>query len=226
MLSLLAVVQIFIICNTADAQKDSVTRAAAAGRRSRAWIAPVGIATSYVFDPEVREWALNEHSRGADRLARLVNPLGTARVLVPSMVVTYAGAILTHHDSFADATLATAAGYVASDIAESVLKPVIGRERPHVAGNSHRFHPFTTNGDWHSLPSAHVAHIAAIAEAVSLESRSTAVTTLCGALVAAVGWDRVYEDQHWTSDVAATAALSSLISGATVRWVASRLGPR
>jgi membrane-associated phospholipid phosphatase len=37
-----------------------------------------------------------------------------------------------------------------------------------------------------------------------------------------MAWDRVYEDQHWTSDVTATIALSSIISSATVRWMESR----
>src|SRR5207253_5039692 len=83
-------------------------------------------------------------------------------------------------------TLNTAAAYVASDIAESVLKPIIGRERPHIEGNSHRFHPFTSNGDWHSLPSAHVAHIASIAEAISMQSHSTSLTALCSGIVALV----------------------------------------
>jgi membrane-associated phospholipid phosphatase len=105
---------------------------------------------------------------------------------------------------------------------ESVLKPVIGRERPLVAGNSHRFHPFTASGDWHSFPSAHVAHIASIAAAVSEQTHSRTISVLSDILVTLVGWDRVYEDQHWTSDVTATAVLSSLVSGATVRWLQSR----
>ena len=103
---------------------------------------------------------------------------------------------------------------------DSVSVPT--RERPHVEGNSHRFHLFTGNGDWHSFPSAHVAHITSIAQAISMQTQSGSVTALCGSLVALMAWDRVYEDQHWTSDVTATIALSSIISSATVRWMESR----
>src|SRR6266568_4968580 len=164
-LVLLAVWQLLLFSNTAAAQKDSVAHPAAhpAERSSlRAWLVPVGIAASVALDPELREWSLREHTHSLDHLAKSVNPLGTADHLVPAMAITYVAALLTHHESVAVGTLNTAAAYIASDLAESALKPVVGRERPHVEGNSHRFHPFTANGDWHSFPSAHVVHIASI----------------------------------------------------------------
>jgi membrane-associated phospholipid phosphatase len=209
------ITQLLLISNTSAAQKDSVSH------NSRAWIIPVGIVAAAALDPEMREWALAEHTRSLDHLAKSVNGLGTARHLVPAMAITYASALLTRHESLANGTLNTAAAYIASDLVESVLKPVIGRERPGVEGNSHRFHPFTTSGDWHSFPSAHVAHITAIAQAISMQTRSRPIAVLCGSLVTLVAWDRVYEDQHWTSDVTATAALTSAISEATVKWIES-----
>jgi PAP2 superfamily len=217
-----AISQLLLISNTAAAQKDSVPVPARESSPARAWIIPVGIVTSAALDPEMREWALHTHSRSLDRLAKSVNPIGTTRILVPGMALTYVGALLTRDESLANGTLNTAAAYIASDIVESVLKPLVGRERPHVEGNSHRFRSFTGNGDWHSFPSAHVAHITSIAQAISMQTQSGSVTALCTSLVALMAWDRVYEDQHWTSDVTATIALSSIISSATVRWMESR----
>ena len=217
-----AISQLLLISNTAAAQKDSVPLPARESSPARAWIIPVGIVTSTALDPEMREWALHTHSRSLDHLAKSVNPLGTARILVPGMALTYVGALLTRDESLANGTLNTAAAYIASDLVESVLKPVVGRERPHVEGNSHRFRSFTGNGDWHSFPSAHVAHITSIAQAISMQTQLGSVTALCTSLVALMAWDRVYEDQHWTSDVTATIALSSIVSSATVRWMESR----
>ena len=142
--------------------------------------------------------------------------------LLVILALTYVTALLTGRESLANGTLKTAAAYVASDLVESALKPLVGRERPHVEGNSRRFRPFTSNGDWYSFPSAHVAHITSIAQAISMQTQSGPVTALCSSLVALVAWDRVYEDQHWTSDVTATIALSSVVSSATVRWLESR----
>jgi membrane-associated phospholipid phosphatase len=214
--------QLLLISNTATAQKDSVSQPTHERVPARAWIVPVGIVASAAFDPEMREWTLHTHGRALDHFAMIVNPFGTAQRLVPAMALTYVTALLTGHESLADGTLKTAAAYVASDLVESALKPMIGRERPHVEGNSHRFQPFTANGDWHSFPSAHVAHITSIAQAISMQTQSGPVSALCGSLVALVAWDRIYEDQHWTSDVTATIALSSVVSSATVRWLESR----
>lgn len=217
----IAVGQLLLLSNTAAAQKDSVSHPARERGPARAWIVPVGIAASAALDPEMREWALRSHTRSLDHFAKLVNPLGTAHRLVPAMALTYVTAWLTGHESLAKGTLNTAAAYAASDLVESALKPMVGRERPHVEGNSRRFRPFTANGDWHSFPSAHVAHIMSIAQAISTQTHSGSVTAVCSSLVALVAWDRVYEDQHWTSDVTATAALSSMVSGVTVRWLES-----
>jgi membrane-associated phospholipid phosphatase len=208
--------------NTAAAQNDSVSHFDRSRAPALAWIAPVGIAASAVLDPEAREWALRGHTRSLDRFAKSVNQIGTTQRLVPAMAITYIGALVAHRESLATGTLNTAAAYFAADLVESALKPIVGRERPHVEGNSHRFHPFTANGDWHSFPSAHVAHIASIAAAVSAQTHSTPISALGDVLVSLVGLDRVYEDQHWTSDVTATFVLSSIVSEATVRWLESR----
>ncbi len=208
--------------HSAVAQEDSASTPDRERRSALAWIVPVGIAASAVLDPEAREWALHGHSRSLDHFAKSANRLGTTQVLVPAMAITYVGAMLTHHEAQATGTFNTAAGYAAADLVESVLKPLIGRERPHVEGNSRRFHAFTGNGDWHSLPSAHVAHIAAIAATVSEQTHSTPISVAGDALVALVAWDRLYEDQHWASDVTATIVLSALVSNATVRWLRSR----
>jgi len=221
---LLVILAAFVVSaiHTGAAQEDSTPPPHRERRSALAWIIPVGIAASTALDPEAREWALRGHSRSLDHFAKSANRLGTTHVLVPAMAITYVGAMLTQHESLATGTFNTAAGYAAADLVESVLKPLIGRERPNVEGNSRRFRPFTGNGDWHSLPSAHVAHIAAIAAAVSGQTHSTPVSVVSDVLVALVGWDRLYEDQHWASDVAATAVLSTLVSNATVRWLRSR----
>jgi len=110
-----AISQLLLISNTAAAQKDSVSGPTRESSSARAWIIPVGIVTSAALDPEMREWALHTHSRSLDRLAKSVNPLGTARILVPGMAITYVGALIMHDESLATGTLNTAVAYIASD---------------------------------------------------------------------------------------------------------------
>jgi len=214
-----------VMSNTADCQKDSIPPKVGA-HNSRAWIVPIGVVASSSIDGEMREWALRAHSRPLDRFAHAINPFGTAHVLIPAVTVFYVGALLTGRVPAEHAAIETASAYATTDAVESILKPLVGRQRPHVTGNSHRFHPFTANGDFHSLPSAHVAHITAVATAMAMQTDSRPIATLCAGVIALVGWDRIYEDQHWTSDVTATVALSAVVGRATVRWVASRWKPQ
>jgi membrane-associated phospholipid phosphatase len=217
----LSVGTVAVVCSTAGAQQDSIG-STTAGSVKHAWIVPAAeIAVAAAADPEIREWVLARHSRFLDRLAGTANAFGTAQHLIPAIGLTYGAALLTRDRSLERGTVKTAAAYFATDLVESLLKPAVGRERPHVEGNSHRFHAFTNSGDWHSFPSAHVAHITAIATAISMQTHSSRVSALCNGMIAIVGWDRIYEDQHWSSDVVATIALGSLVSGATVRWIDS-----
>jgi membrane-associated phospholipid phosphatase len=211
-----------LMSNTLSSQTDSAANANNMGMTSRAWIVPAAIGVSVAFDEEAREGALASHSRTLDHFARLVNPFGTARRLVPAMTISLLGAAVAGNHALERGTFNTIAGYVASDMVESALKPIIGRERPHVSGNSRRFHAFTRSGDWHSLPSAHVAHITSIVEAISEQTHATSISAVGDLLISLVGWDRVYEDQHWTSDVTATVAIASVVSRATVRWLETR----
>ncbi|MFN2635414.1 MAG: phosphatase PAP2 family protein [Gemmatimonadaceae bacterium] len=206
--------------NHVGAQLDSTTHI------SRAWLAPIAVAVAGVSDSEVREWAGRQHNPSLDRVARTVNRLGTARVLVPAMGLTFLSARLTGNTELSGGTIKTAAAYVMSDMFESVLKPIVGRERPHVEGNARRFRPFTANGDWHSLPSAHMAHITSIVEAIAEQTHSRTLELAGSTLVGIVGWDRVYEDQHWTSDVATTIVLTTMVSSATIKWLDSHWRPR
>ena len=205
------------LAERAGAQSDSTTYV------SRAWIAPAAIATAAVFDSEIREWSVHERSPRLDRIAKGINPLGTGRVLVPAMAASYLAARLVGDTAFSRGTIKSAAAYTFANIAESILKPMIGRERPHVEGNPRKFRPFTLNGDWHSLPSAHVAHVTALVTAIKAQSNSRAVSIVGDALIALISFDRVYEDQHWASDVAFTVALTPSISRSAIRFLDSHL---
>jgi membrane-associated phospholipid phosphatase len=210
------------ISNTLPGQQDSLAPVPETRTTSRAWIVPTVIGISLVLDEEAREGAIASHSRTLDHFARVINPLGTGRWLIPAMAISFVGATATGNPSLERGALNTVASYVASDLVEATLKPLVGRERPPVTGNSRRFHAFTRSGDWHSFPSAHVAHITSIAQAISEESHSAGASAVGDLLVSLVGWDRVYEDQHWVSDVTATVAITSLVSRATVRRMETR----
>jgi membrane-associated phospholipid phosphatase len=183
------------------------------------------LAAAAILDRPVRT-ALRD--RGGDDgfvrdLSRTGNALGTASHLVPVMAGAYVVTLATHSRVASDRVIAIAAGYAAADIAAGVLKSAVGRERPLVHGDPARFHPFTSDGDYHSFPSGHVTHIVALATGAAMESDRAWVRDVGLGASVLVAWQRVHADQHWTSDVVAAAILSNAVSAAVTRATAHAL---
>ena len=184
------------------------------------------LTASLVFDERLRSIALANHTRTLDRLSGGADILGTAGHIVPALVATYAGARLFGKRSFAAATLRVGLSYAAADAVESLLKPAIGRYRPYTGREPLTFRPFSADGDHHSFPSAHVVHISSLATAIATESGRPWVTALAAVATCYVGAQRVYRDQHWSSDVVASGMLGLEVSQTVTAWLHSRQPPR
>ncbi|MFL5575933.1 MAG: phosphatase PAP2 family protein [Gemmatimonadaceae bacterium] len=206
----------------ADAQAQRLPRLEP--RAARFWVgAAVALAATAALDRTLRDAALAHRSGTLDDLARVGNALGTGHDIVPALAVSYVAARLAHERRWADATLRIAAGYATANVVESALKGAAGRERPFVSGDPWRFHPFTTNGDYHSLPSAHVTHASAIAAGLAEYEGGKPWLAAAGyGAVGLVAWQRVYADQHWTSDATAGAVIGTASAKTVVRWLERR----
>jgi len=193
---------------------------ASSSRATAVWAASsVLLATAFVFDERLRDVALANQSRELDRLAAGADLLGTAGHIVPALVTAYVVARVTRRTSFAAATLRVGLSYAAADAVASLLKPAVGRVRPYEGREPLTFQPFTHSGDFHSFPSAHVVHVASLASAVAIEGHRPWVALLAGAATVYVGMQRVYRDQHWTSDVVASGLLGVEIARTTEHWL-------
>jgi membrane-associated phospholipid phosphatase len=70
---------------------------------------------------------------------------------------------------------------------------------------------------WQSFPSGHALVTFSLAAALAEEARTPWVTVLAYGGAAAVGWSRIYDDKHWTSDVAAGALIGIVAGRGAVR---------
>jgi membrane-associated phospholipid phosphatase len=106
--------------------------------------------------------------------------------------------------------------------ANGTLKYAVGRERPRFTDDPHRFRPFNSKDRWQSFPSGHAVIAFSLAASISEEARRPWVTALTYGTASLVGWSRVYDDRHWTSDVVGGA----IVSVAASRWTIHRLHER
>ena len=186
----------------------------------RFWVAAGGaIAAAAFLDESARTFWLDRHSTLASSLADAGNFAGTGRNIIAGLAVTYIVARVTHHRRAAHAVLRISAGYAVSNVIVGVLKPVVGRHRPDSTNDAWRFKPFSSGGEWHSFPSSHAVHAFSIAAGAAIAARRSWVAALGYTGATVVAWSRVYDDQHWTSDVTTSAVIGMSAVATTMAWL-------
>ncbi len=106
-----------------------------------------------------------------------------------------------------------------SGVAALGTKFVFGRERPTGANDPDTFHFFHgTKKEWVSFPSGHTTTAFSWAAVTADEFRSPWVAAAAYGTASAVGFSRIYQDEHWASDVVAGAALGFFTGKMVCRW--------
>lgn len=99
--------------------------------------------------------------------------------------------------------------------ANAMLKPLLPRRRP-AAAELPAYQTLERPPTSSSFPSGHAASAAAFATAVTMESPRLGAAVI--PLAVAVGYSRMHVGVHWASDVAAGAAVGSVLAWSTRRW--------
>jgi len=172
--------------------------------------AGVAIAASLALDEPIQRFVAAHRSHAANEVANIVDPLGEARYVVPALVAVTLIPYVAGEHSLARSALRVGLGYAAADVAGGILRVAVARHRPDSTGDAWRFRPLRPQGEWGSMPSAHITHAFAIAAGIAEESGRTWAAGVVYGLATLVAADRVYQQRHWTSDtvVGATLAIS------------------
>jgi membrane-associated phospholipid phosphatase len=105
---------------------------------------------------------------------------------------------------------------VYSELASTVLKIVVGRARPNITENAYTFHPFKLfHNEYYSMPSGHTTSAMALSTVMSRHAKSTVFKVLAYVPAAFTMFSRIYQDDHWMSDVLPGAAIGFFVGN----WV-------
>lgn len=204
--------------------------AAAAQHRAdhdRRWaLAAISIIGTAAADEQLRDALHGPGPPVARAAARTVEPLGRSRTALAGFAASYAGARLSRRPAWARATLRVAGGYLAADAVEATIKAAVDRARPEAGLGPYAFHARTASGRHHAFPSGHSTHAFALAAGIAHEADRPWVTVTSYGTAALVGWSRVHDDAHWSSDVVAGAVLGTSVSLVTIHWLERREGRR
>ncbi len=175
------------------------------------------LAGALLLDRAIESTVPDGGGRTLDDLTDALNHGGRPQYAVVLLGGTWAAGALAGRGEVRDAALHVGAGLAAGGVLNGALKYTVGRERPSVTDDPHRYRPLNAENRWQSFPSGHAVVAFSLASALSEEARAPWVTVLAYGGAAAVAWSRVYDDKHWASDVTAGALIGILAGRGTVR---------
>jgi membrane-associated phospholipid phosphatase len=183
----------------------------------------MGVVTlSATLDEPVANHFREHRSQTGDDLADAWAKFGTVGVGVMTASVLVGG-LISHNHKVTDAGLRLLFSAGVAGVAAEGLKFMVGRERPNENTNSGDFDPASAES---AFPSGHASLAFAMATSLSDDIHKTWATVGLYTVATGVGVARVYQLEHWVSDVVGGAALgitsAKLVSG---RWQIFGLRP-
>ena len=177
-----------------------------------------GLVAMAVVDEPVQQWAANpaNHGSTANDIASTSRRFGEVEVVVPVTAGIIVAGLAAHNQALLRSGLRIGASVAVASLVTGVFKYALGVERPYQTEEPGDFDPGSGNT---SLWSGHTAMAFSFATALSQEVHRPWATVGLYTLATATGLSRVYDNQHWVSDVFVGAAIGIASAKlATGRW--------
>jgi membrane-associated phospholipid phosphatase len=172
------------------------------------WYEPLavlgGIGLLSALDQPVANHFRDHRSVGGDNLADAWSRVGTPLVYGPVTLGLIAGGLIAKDREVTKSGLRLAFALALAGVADQGLKAVVGRERPNVSGGAFDFDPGHLDA---AFPSGHTTLAFAMAASLADDVHPTWAKVGLYGVATGVAVSRVYQEEHWVSDVLGGAAL-------------------
>ena len=176
----------------------------------------------------IRVWTDSAfHDPGRDRVARGFAKLQEGTLTVGNIALWGIGRLVKSPE-LSHVSFHAAEAVVVGSIAAQAIRGPLGRARPYVNDytDQYEFHPFKGFGNfkYRAFPSIHTSSAFAVATVYTLEAHrrhSTAgwiVGPIAYAIAAGPGLARLYNGQHWASDILAGAFVGTFAGAKVVKY--------
>ncbi len=166
---------------------------------------------AYTQDEKIQKYFVGHQSTAADNLSKYVfepigNGIGTS-VIIGGL---YVGGMLAKDKRLAGTSLTAAKAFIVSTVCAQVVKQLTHRHRPYqdeIPDHTQWEGPFA-DIHYNSFPSGHSTAAFSLATVFALEYGKTVwVPVLAYSLAAGTAVSRLYDNEHWASDVVVGSAL-------------------
>ena len=175
-------------------------------------------ALSYLYDKDIRSDLAANHSRTLTHATDAGSFVGDPYLHIGVAAALYGAGALADKPKLMRIGEELGEALILSDVTTVLLKDAVGRGRPQTGDSNSSFLPFQFKNNYDSLPSMHTGSSFALAHVLASETESLPVKILCYAGASFVGFSRLYQEKHWSSDVILAAAIGELAGNAVTRY--------
>ncbi|MDO9510662.1 MAG: phosphatase PAP2 family protein [Bacteroidales bacterium] len=167
----------------------------------------------FLKDREILDIVHKSQSPMMDDLSKyILEPTGSGLISLPLMGALWAGGQISHNNRLAKTSLLATRAWMMSFLSTGGLKLLIHRSRPYESNNPMDFGGPALSTSNISFPSGHTATAFAAATVFATEySDQPFIGIAAYSLAGLVGLSRIYDGEHWPSDVIFGAAVGYAI---------------
>ena len=168
------------------------------------------VGLTYVFDKDIRDKLQASKGKSLDKAADAGSQAGNPIYHLGFAALVYGGAIAADSPKWKEVGEMIGESLILADASTLLLKETTGRGRPNATQDNGDFKPLRFKNNYDSFPSMHTASSFALASVLAATSESFTLKAAYYSAATFVGFSRLYQNQHWASDVIMGAALGEL----------------
>lgn len=179
------------------------------------------LALSYV-DEDVNDFILRHHSKTADKLADFGVHYGEPVTVVVLTGGLYAIGLIADSEWLRESCVILSASLLPSGAIQSVTKIASGRARPHLGLGHAEFDPFRGEEGYYSFFSGHTMVATAPAHVFAKRIDNAFAKVGLYSLAVIGGAARLYNEDHWLTDVVLGNALIIMSVNSVSKWLEAK----
>jgi membrane-associated phospholipid phosphatase len=181
-----------------------------------------GTAALFLVDEQVNDFFLRNQSETADQIADFGLWYGEPITVVMITGAFYSVGLIGDIDLLRENGVVLTASLLATGAYQTVIKNAAGRARPHVGLGATEFDPLNNTEPYYSFFSGHTMAAISLSHVFARHTGSLPLKVLLYGAGSITGLARMYNADHWFSDVVLGSVVGIVAVNSSATWLAQK----